>query len=210
MAKAGWMLSFAAFWITRGNADLTHEMVFSGCKLQKGRISMDAGRYREELRLSYRPAEVRVLFIGESPPANGTFFYLENSNLWLYTRKAFQSVYGAALPKDMSFCEFFMSKGCYLEDLCLVPVNRMNKAERQRACKASAALLARRISLLSPKAVICVRMSIVRQVRSAMAKAGLQAVPMYSLPFPSCGHQREYVEGLARLIEKLKVSGAII
>ncbi len=172
-------------------------------------MHLNACRTNEELRQTYKPTDVRVLFIGESPPANGTFFYLGNSNLWQYTYQAFRNVYGSDLD-DSSFCEFFTSTGCFLEDLCLDAVNRMNKAERKRACEVSAALLAKRISLLSPKAVICVKMSIVRQVRSAMAKAGLQAVPMYSLPFPSCGHQREYVEGLTRLVAELKISGATI
>jgi hypothetical protein len=35
----------------------------------------------ESLRQSYRPQQVRVLFVGESPPAGGTFFYRANSNL---------------------------------------------------------------------------------------------------------------------------------
>lgn len=170
---------------------------------------MDAGRSREELRLSYRPAEVRVLFIGESPPANGTFFYLENSNLWLYTRKAFQSVYGAALPEDMSFCEFFTSRGCYLEDLCSNPVNHMTNPERSRTCKAAVDSLAERISALSPRAVVCVKVPTARYIESAMAKNGLHAGSLYVLPFPSCGHQHEYVSGLAKLIRVLQASGAI-
>lgn len=170
---------------------------------------MEKGKSHEELRQTYKPSDVRVLFIGESPPAKDTFFYQGNSNLWRSTLQAFRNVYGNDFDHDNTFCEFFMSKGCYLEDLCLVPVNRMNRAERRRACDASVPLLAKRISPLSPRAVVCVKKSIARQVESAMVKAELHAVPLHELPFPSCGHQLEYVEGLARLIEKFKVSGAI-
>ena len=107
-------------------------MVFSGYELQKGRIRINARGFREELRLRYRPSQVRLLFVGESPPANGTFFYLGNSNLWRYTHEAFRNVYGTDFDHDNSFCEFFVSKGCYLEDLCLAPVNRMKKTERRQ------------------------------------------------------------------------------
>jgi hypothetical protein len=173
-------------------------------------MHLNAGKTNEELRQTYKPSDVRVLLIGESPPANGTFFYLGNSNLWQYTYQAFRNVYGSDLDRGSSFCEFFMSTGCYLEDLCLDAVNRMNKAERKRACEASAALLAKRISLLSPRAVVCVKRSIARQVESAMAKAALHAVSLHELPFPSCGHQQEYVEGLTGLIVRLRASGVML
>lgn len=167
--------------------------------------------YQENFRRQHRPPDVRVLFIGESPPAkNSTFFYLGNSNLWKYTYEAFRNVYGTDLVHGNGFCEFFMSRGCYLEDLCLDPVNRMEKSERRRICEASVESLAKRISPFSPGAVVCVKKSIVRQVEMAMAKAELQAVPLHKLSFPSCGHQQEYVEGLAKLIKKLRASGVIV
>ncbi len=173
-------------------------------------MHLNTGKTHEELRQTYKPSDVRVLLIGESPPANGTFFYIGNSNLWRYTRQAFRNVYGNDFDHDSSFCEFFMFAGCYLEDLCHDPVNRMKKAERRRACQVSAALLAKRILLLSPRAVVCVKRSVVGQVELAMAKAGLHTVPLHNLPFPSCGHQQEYVKGLTGLIERFRASGVML
>jgi len=166
--------------------------------------------YREEERKRHRPPGVRVLFIGESPPANGTFFCRGDSNLWRYTHEAFRSIYGADFDQDNGFCEFFMSIGCYPEDLCLDPLNRLADEERRRICEASVDSLAERISPLSPEGVVCVKASIVRQVESAMAKAGLQAVPLHKLPFPSCGHHQEYVRALTTLIEELRTDGVIM
>jgi hypothetical protein len=70
----------------------------------------------EHLRLYYRPPEVRVLFVGESPPAGGTFFYAADSGLYRATRDAFYE----AIPEARSgkFLERFAAYGCYLEDLC--------------------------------------------------------------------------------------------
>jgi hypothetical protein len=37
---------------------------------------------REHLRKHYRPDRVRILFVGESPPASGRFFYQADSGLY--------------------------------------------------------------------------------------------------------------------------------
>ena len=82
----------------------------------------------EELRKSYKPDKVKILFVGESPPAGGTFFYNANSNLYRNTKKAFE----IALEKEWSydFLSDFKKMGCYLVDLCLIPVNKgMTKKE---------------------------------------------------------------------------------
>jgi hypothetical protein len=44
----------------------------------------------EQARLQHRPDDVRVLFIGESAPAGGTFFYFKNSKLYQTTCTAFE------------------------------------------------------------------------------------------------------------------------
>lgn len=40
----------------------------------------------EELRRKYRPDKVLALFVGESAPAGGTFFYAGNSQMYRYVR----------------------------------------------------------------------------------------------------------------------------
>jgi hypothetical protein len=164
----------------------------------------------EDLRKTYRPPDVRVLFVGESAPAGGTFFYQEDSTLWRYTRAAFSDVYGFDCRGNDSFCEFFKSKGCYLEDLCTDPVNHMKPRERRQACIDAIPCLTNRLSSMSPRVVVCVKASIMRHVRSAMDEAGLQALPLHGLPHPACGHQREYATGLASLLRQFQADGVIV
>jgi hypothetical protein len=71
----------------------------------------------ELIRKRYLTKEVRVLFVGESPPAGGTFFYAANSNLYFATEEAFVAALPALEGKD--FLEEFRRLGCYLDDLCL-------------------------------------------------------------------------------------------
>lgn len=71
----------------------------------------------ERRRRRYKPDDIRVLFIGESPPAGGTFFYYANSNLYDATRAAFEAAL-PALRKESDFLDAFKRLGCYVEDLC--------------------------------------------------------------------------------------------
>jgi hypothetical protein len=80
------------------------------------------GPSTEETRRQFLPEDVRILLIGESAPANGTFFYKANSKLYDATKEAFR----LAVPKLVrgpNFLDRFMALGCYLDDLCLTPVN---------------------------------------------------------------------------------------
>lgn len=110
----------------------------------------------EELRARYKPAPVRVLFVGESPPVGGTFFYAGDSKLFFATKTAFERALGN-LP-DADFREAFRSLGCYLDDLCLRPVNHLKltspeqKRERLAERRAGEAALAERMRELNPSA----------------------------------------------------------
>jgi hypothetical protein len=99
-------------------------------------VTAASERDLEPLRLDFLPDDVRLLFLGESPPAGGTFFYLANSKLCEATKEAFRS----ALPDQVrgpNFLVRFAELGCYLDDLCLEPVNHPSSTthwRRQSAC----------------------------------------------------------------------------
>lgn len=54
---------------------------------------LQAQAARERLRRGYRPARVRILFVGESPPASGPFFYQADSGLYRAVRQTFLSAF---------------------------------------------------------------------------------------------------------------------
>lgn len=55
----------------------------------------DGGGGIDDLRMRFRPDQVRWLFVGESSPAGGTHFYRGDSNLFRATRAAFARALGA-------------------------------------------------------------------------------------------------------------------
>jgi hypothetical protein len=150
-------------------------------------------------RRAYQPPNVRLLFVGESPPAAGRFFYYGDSGLAVHTRQAFDA---ASMPTfDMdSFLAFFKARGCYLVDLCRVPVNSLPDAERAEAREAGVAELAETVAQLRPDAVIAVMKDIESLVIRAVAQAGVPATPVHAVPFPSHGHGAKYEREVARLL----------
>jgi len=84
----------------------------------------------EALRARFQPERIRILFVGESLPAGGTFFYNGDSNLVRYTCEAFAAALGTP-DGARSFPSVFRDHGCYLVDLRREPVNGLSRAERQ-------------------------------------------------------------------------------
>jgi len=142
----------------------------------------------EAVRRRFLPERVSVLFIGESPPAGGTFFYLANSKLYEATKEAFR----AALPdlvRGPNFLEAFAKCGCYLDDLCLEPVNHLKldnplaKAKRLRLREEGEAPLAKRMREFEPRHVVVVMKGIEENARRALDIAQVE-VALDALPFP--------------------------
>jgi hypothetical protein len=156
---------------------------------------------KERLRLSYRPARVRMLFVGESPPASGRFFYQADSGLYRAMRDAF----ARALPnvdKD-DFLKQFQVLGCYLVDLCGKPVDRLNSKQRREACIHGEVRLARILKELSPGIVITVVRSIGPNVKRAELHAGWRGQHV-ELPYPGRWHRnrRTFLEELMPVLQE--------
>ena len=153
---------------------------------------------RETRRRRYLPDELRVLFIGESPPSGPTFFYDANSILHHATRDAF--VAADARLASLEFLTAFQRMGCYLDDLSHAPINTLDKPNKRAARDAAAPGLARRLRRLSPRVIVIVVIDIQRPVTTALRRAGLDATPVELLPFPNAWHRRRYVDELAALV----------
>jgi len=140
---------------------------------------------RERLRERYRPDRVRILFVGEAPPASGRFFYQADSGLYRAIRDTFLAVFPHLRKAD--FLDSFRSLGCYLVDLCGRPVDQMNVKSRQRVCLAGEVQLARRIRQLRPEIIVVVVRSIGTNVRRAEKHASWLGAHI-ELPYPGRWH----------------------
>jgi hypothetical protein len=163
----------------------------------------------EEIRESYKPDKVSILFVGESAPARGTFFYTGDS-LCTYTKEAFM----LAFPKlsfstSGDFLSFFQRTGCYLDDLSLVPVNDKTDDERKQLQREGIAGLAKRMQDYQPKAIVCMLKDKGFQmiVRESIRRAGLEDSPFRVTPFGGFGNQGKYREELKKHLSEFQQMG---
>jgi hypothetical protein len=150
----------------------------------------------EEIRASYRPRRITTLFVGESAPHGGTFFYNQDSGLFREMRKAFRG--------DHLFLDAFKESGFYLDDLVLEPVNQLPPRDRRIACSQSIASFAKRLSDYKPAAVVILLRSIEAMVAAAMRQAGFHYQP-FCTPYPGFGNQRRFHHAMAQIIPQLPI-----
>jgi hypothetical protein len=129
-----------------------------------------SGPANERLRRGYRPGKVRLLFVGEAPPASGRFFYAGDSGLHRAVRDAFAEAFPSS--RAARFLDSFRARGCYLVDLCREPVDRQGAPARRRARREGEPRLARLVRRLRPVTVIVVVRDIAPNVRRALDAAG--------------------------------------
>ena len=160
-------------------------------------------RSRERLRRSFRPACVRLLFVGESPPVSGRFFYQRDSGLYRAMREAFRAI--NPLINDENFLAVFRSSGCYLIDLCPDPVDHLDLKSRRAACLAGEALLARAIVRLQPDMIATVVRSIEGNVTGSASRADWHG-PFIHLPYPGrwSRYRDVFVEALIPVVKELR------
>jgi hypothetical protein len=158
-------------------------------------------RSRELLRRSYRPKRVRVLFVGEAPPASGRFFYQEDSGLFRAIRHAFVGAFPRLREPD--FLESFCALHCYLVDLCEIPVDRLSSRQRIRARRDSEARFAKSLKQLRPEIIVTVVRGIAENVERSQGLANWSGLHI-KLPYPGRWHHHRnaFVQTLIPVLRK--------
>jgi hypothetical protein len=150
----------------------------------------------ESLRAEFRPARTCTLFVGESPPRGGTFFYNEDSNLYRAIKACF--------PCDQNFLSEFKAKGFYLDDLVLDPVNQIkDRKARNEQRRAAISSFARRLCEYKPAAIVILMLAIEPMVLTAAREAQLSNPHIYVTPFPNQYHRKRFRAIMQEIIPKL-------
>ena len=153
----------------------------------------------EKKRNDFKPSKTKILFVGESRPFGGTFFYDKNSNLYRYTKEAFENV-----GIDFSLAKF-KEMGCWLYDVCKEPINHIrSKNVKRNIIEKYIPDLISVIKDLSPKYIIVVKKTCMEKVISSVLEMGyLLNIDTFNTSFPSCGWQREYVNELTEILKNI-------
>jgi hypothetical protein len=164
----------------------------------------------------YKPDKVIVLFIAESPPSSGGYFYFSQTigkdHLFRETMKALElwplsRPMGKGLDKR-PFLAAFHSKGFFLIDTCELPVDKLPPAERRNAIVRGADRIVYKVKHLDPTNIVIVKKTVFHPIREALEKAGLRAMVLNKapLPFPSHGNQQKFRDGLRHALKKRALS----
>ena len=156
-----------------------------------------------------RPPRVRLLFIGESPPASGRNFHAADSSLYRVMEATFLRAW-PALGRRGDFRATFRDLGCGLVDLSETPVDRLTPTERRAACRAGEARLANELIALAPRAIVTVVRSIEPNMRRVIAHAGWDG-EWLALPYPGrwAGPRTEFVSTLEAALKRWRRSGLV-
>jgi hypothetical protein len=154
----------------------------------------------ETVRASYRPKPILTLFVGESAPNSGDFFYYGNTALTGYMKQAMEA---AGLGGDGDFLERFKAYGWYLDDLVLTPINQLGRSpQRKKECRDAQASMAARIKEYQPRAIVSLLLSIRDIVEAAAIDASSNA-RLFAVPFAGMGQQLRFLKEMARILPQL-------
>jgi hypothetical protein len=153
----------------------------------------------EAVRARYRPERIMTLFVGESAPASGKFFYFGDTAM---TRNMERALTAAGLTGSGDFLQNFKALGWYLDDLVLIPVNQLDGSQRKAMCLAAEKSLADRIAEYRPLAIVSLMFGIRDIVESAATMAGSKA-DRYAVPFPGMGQQVRFQRAMENILPKL-------
>ena len=166
---------------------------------------------RERLRYSYLPNKIRLLFIAESPPASGGFFYnpktigrdylfaetMRGLGLWPDHRVMLKDFDKRSLLKQ------FQSMGCFLIDSSHTSVDKLKNRERNSRVLRQIPRLLHEIERLKASRIVIVKKNVFMLVRPELEKRHLAAILNKKfMPFPSHGHQPEYRRRLRGLLDR--------
>ena len=154
----------------------------------------------EKIRASYRPENIKVLFVGESPPESGDFFYVE-SLMTTFVSRPFESRFNIQFKDNQDFLVFFQKQQCYLDDLCLEPVDTLPLAERRLKLQESVLPFSERLAEMKPLIVVSILKRIEKYVLEAVRLSGIETT-FYSVPFPGFGNQTRFNEEVIKILDK--------
>jgi hypothetical protein len=178
-----------------------------------GVVSTGISRLRER----YKPERIEVLFVAESPPESSDdevrFFYNSKQERWNHMYRA---VMKAVFP-EFEYCpgekdnwlRKFKQHGYYLIDATDRPVNRVTSAERRyeldAAVKPKLSEIKRLVSPSTP--IVLVKKNIFSAFNRPLRDAGYNVIHESFLPFPSHGHQKDFVIMCRDCLRKAKRDG---
>jgi hypothetical protein len=158
------------------------------------------------LRKKYTAEKLHLIFIAESPPASGKYFYDEEGSVKEVLFKAMINDVLGYSPKDkIDGLKAFRDTGYVLVDATYQPVNAgLTPTQRDKAILSSYKDLIEDLLEINPKKeteIILIKANVCRLLEPLLVDDGFKIRNKgHIIPFPGSGHQRKFAEAIKNLI----------
>jgi hypothetical protein len=157
------------------------------------------------MRADYRPAHLRAIFILESPPKSGKYFYNPHGTVHEQLFRAMMEFIKVKPSSKQDGLGAFRDRGFIVVDASYAPVNDFKAKARDEAILREYDSLLRDLSLLNPNKdvpLILVKANVCKLLGPSLTAAGFKvANNAITIPFPGSGRQKEFRDKLAAVME---------
>ncbi len=176
----------------------------------------DPGPARAAATQKYRPAEVRILFMAESPPAApDRHFYFEDisraDTLWVQTTRAlYPEEFGETAQERKrkgAWLERFQRDGHWMLEAVPHPIDAQRK-EFQIRNHTERALAA--IQAAAPLYVVLITTPVYKTLLQPLADAGISLPQPQAIPFPGRGQQGRFHAAMQATLSVIGQGAAIV
>jgi hypothetical protein len=162
------------------------------------------------LRTKYQPSCFELVFVLESPPASGKYFYDPDGKITEPLFAAMMKVIKENPTTKKEALTAFAEKGLFIIDATYEPVNHIkNENERDKAILAGLPELIVDLKNTLPNdrtPLILIKANICRLLRDRLQALDFNVINDDEIiPFPSHNHQSEFHQRLLNLFRKQKI-----
>ncbi len=165
---------------------------------------MNTKEYYLKLRKKFLPKKITKIFILESPPVSGKYFYNPDGKT---TEALFNAMMKSVLdiqPKNkLDGLTQFQKKGYIVVDSTYTPINRMSDIERNKTIINDYHFLILDLKKLvnNKTKIILVKANVCKLLESKLVTDGFKVANNgLMIPFPACGNQNKFKEKIQLLL----------
>lgn len=165
-------------------------------------------QYYIQLRNKYIPKELKIIFIAESPPKSGKYFYDPSGEttepLFSYMMKCVLNFKPKTKEEGLrKFCE----QGYFLVDATYIPVNGLSNDKRNKIIEENYLELVKDLKkIINEKdiKIILIKKNVCRLLENQLLRDGFKVINKKILiPFPSRQWQNEFCKKVKQVIKEV-------
>lgn len=164
------------------------------------------------LRRRYKPKNIKLIIVAESPPASGMYFYDPEGRITEPLFAALMRQLPVSPKSKEDGLRQFQRTGWLLVDATYEPVNKLKNSSRNAVIDRGYRLLRKDLAaLMSGQSIplALIKKNVCRRLEPKLKEAGFKVLNGgLQIPFPSNGRQPEFHEKFPAILKKLRLTRA--